>query len=699
MDNLKYKTTRKYNFHTKTSVEYLNIECAFDIETTSTYTKDNKKFAFMYLWGFGMGENGEFLKYGRTWEEFKELLNVVANDLNITINRRLVIYVHNLGYEFQFMRKLFNWDSVFSVDDRKPIKAITTGGFEFRDSYILSGFSLDTLAKNLVKHDNKKLIGDLDYSLIRNSKTLITDDELNYMENDVTIILNYINEQIEQYGNITKIPLTNTGRVREYVKHNCYYNKGKSKYKSSKGKQRNYRYLMENLTLEPDEYLKLKRSFMGGFTHSNPINTDRLLNDAYSIDFTSSYPSVMIAEQFPMGKGFTPTKEEIFKNGYEYYLNNFCCLINISVENLKNDFHHDSYLSESKCTIQGDKLINNGMVYSAEYLNIYFTDVDYFIFKRCYSWDRIEIHDLICYPKGYLPKPIIESILTLYQDKTTLKGVQGKEVEYLLSKGMLNSIYGMTVTDIVKDEIIYDDDWGVNPVSIDDEIEKYNNKKSRFLFYAWGVWVTAYARRNLWLGILNFKEDYIYSDTDSIKFFNYSKHEDFIRGYNDMVIKKQLKTLNYYGFNPELLNPKTVKGTEKPLGVWDYEGFYSRFKTLGAKRYLFEENEQLYLTVAGLSKMNGINYMIEQCNGDNTKVFEMFTDDLKIPKENTGKNTHTYIDTEITENITDYQGNVEVVTSLSGVHLEQAEYSLSISDYFIKFYKMLQSGYTLKGDK
>ena len=192
MDNLKYTTTRKYNYHTKTSIEYLNIECAFDIETTSTYTKDNKKFAFMYLWGFGMGENGEYLKYGRTWNEFKDLLNLVANELNISINRRLVIYVHNLGYEFQFMRKLFEWESVFSVDDRKPIKAITKGGFEFRDSYILSGFNLDTLAKNLVKHTNNKLVGNLDYSLIRNSKTLITDEEFKYMENDVTIILNYI---------------------------------------------------------------------------------------------------------------------------------------------------------------------------------------------------------------------------------------------------------------------------------------------------------------------------------------------------------------------------------------------------------------------------------------------------------------------------------------------------------------------------
>ena len=699
MENLIYTTTKKYNFHTKNSVEYLNLECAFDIETTSTYTKKGKKFSFMYLWGFGLGEYGDFLTYGRTWGEFKEMLEEVSNELNIHINRRLVIYVHNLGYEFQFMRKLFEWDTVFSIDERKPIKALTAGGFEFRDSYILSGYNLESLASNLVNHKNKKMVGDLDYKLIRHHKTEITDEELKYMENDVTIILNYINEQLEQYGNITKIPLTNTGRVREYVKHKCYYTEGKSKYKSSKSKQNNYRFIMDNLTLQPNEYVKLKRTFMGGFTHSNPIHTDKVLKDVNSIDFTSSYPSVMIAEQFPMGTGFSPTKEDILKNGYDYYINNFCCMLNVSVQNLKNIFIYDSYLSESKCKIEGEKLITNGRVFSAQYLNTYMTDVDYSIFKRCYSWERIEIHDLICYPKGYLPKPIIESILALYQDKTTLKGVKGKEVEYLLSKGMLNSIYGMTVTDIVKDEITYEDEWGQEQVSIEEEIERYNSKKSRFLFYPWGVWVTAYARRNLWLGILAIKEDYIYSDTDSIKFFNYSKHEDFIEGYNKLVINKQLKTLDYYNINPELLSPKTVKGTSKPLGVWDFEGLYSRFKTLGAKRYLVEEDNKLYLTVAGLSKMNGINYMIKQCNNDFTKVFEMFTDELTIPEENTGKNTHTYIDDEITETIKDYNGIEEVITSLSGIHLEEAKYSLSISDYFVKFYTMLQNGYTLKGDK
>lgn len=694
--NLDYKTYRKYNYHTKSSVEYLNLESGFDIETTSTYV-DNDKFAFMYLWGFGIGENADFFVYGRTWEEFQELIKFLSNELNLSPTRRLVVYVHNLGYEFQFMRKYFEWLEVFAVDERKPIKATIKQGIEFRDSYILSGYSLENTAKNLHSHTVRKLVGDLDYKKIRNSKTTITEQELKYLENDIIIILYYINEQLKMYEKITKIPMTNTGRVREYVKNNCYYEKGKSGYKSSKSKSRNYRYIMENLTLTDDEYSKLKWCFMGGFTHSNAYYTNKIINDVHSVDFTSSYPSVMIAEKYPMGTGFQPTKDELLKNGYEYYLKKFCCMIGIGFRNLKNKFLNDSYLSDSKCKIRGDKLINNGRVFSAEYLTTFITDVDFWVIKNCYEWEHMEIFDLTCYPTNYLPKPIIESVLQLYQDKTVLKGVQGKEVEYLLSKGMLNSIYGMTVTDIIRDNILYNGDWEIEEVDKIEEIEKYNKKKSRFLFYPWGVWVTAYARRNLWTGIFAMGEDYIYSDTDSIKFKNYEKHKPYLEQYNKMTEQKLIQALKYHKLNPDLLYPKTQDGKTKLIGVWDYEGLYSRFKTLGAKRYLVEENNELTTTVAGLSKKNGIKYMLKKANNDNTKVFEMFDDSLKIPKEETGKNTHTYIDTEKEYTITDYQGNTETVKSLSGIHLEETEFNLSISDFYIKFYMMLQQGQVWKG--
>lgn len=272
------------------------------------------------------------------------------------------------------------------------------------------------------------------------------------------------------------------------------------------------------------------------------------------------------------------------------------------------------------------------------------------------------------------------------------------EVEYLNSKGMLNSVYGMCVTDIVRDEVTYLDDWGKQSANIDEQIEQYNNSYNRFLYYPWGVWVTAYARRNLWLGIINIGNDYIYSDTDSIKMLNYEQHKPFVLWYDKVVTDKLEKMCDYYHINKSKLKPKTIKGKEKMIGVWDYEGTYTHFKTLGAKRYLVEESDgSLHLTVAGLGKKCGMEYMKEHCNNDNMKVFEMFNDDLYIPADRTGKMTHCYVDSEFEFDVLDYQGHNSHIIAKSGVHLENCEFTLSISKQYGKFIEMLIGGFLYRG--
>lgn len=680
---------------TNKKVSYLNIPCALDIETTSMII-NGEKFAFSYIWQFGIGINNVF--YGRTWGELLDFFSDIQEWLGLNENKRLVIYVHNLGYEFQFMRKYFNWVNIFAVDERKPVKALCDLGIEFRDSYILSGYSLANTAKNLTKHKIEKMVGDLDYSLIRNTKTPLTDVELKYCENDILVILAYIDEQLDQYKDITKIPLTNTGRVRSYVRNACYYTDTNHK-KSNKGKYTRYRKIMGDLTLDRDTYLQLKTAFMGGFTHSNPLYTGVTLKDVGSIDLTSSYPSVMCAEYYPMSrpKLLQPKSYAELKD----LMNNYCLVIDVKYIGLKNTLGYESYISESKCrNLQGAN-INNGRIWEADELEITLTDVDLNIIEKVYSWDKIAFKNVRGFRKAYLPKSIIESILNLYQDKTTLKGVQGKEVEYLLSKGMLNSVYGMCVTDIVKDNAIYNDEinWGFEKVNIDEEIEKYNGSKNRFLYYAWGIWVTAYARRNLWTGILAVGKDYIYSDTDSIKALNYDKHTPYVDAYNKNVIRKLSVMCDELGFDKSLLTPKTVKGIEKPLGVWEFEGNYNQFKTLGAKRYLVQEGDEFTLTVAGLSKRNGMDYMKEVCTNDADEIFNMFNDDLYIPSDKTGKMTHTYIDVEQANEVTDYLGVTNYEHALTGVHLGACDFTLSISKQYLNFLAQLKDGYIYTGLK
>lgn len=679
---------------TNKKVTYLNIESAFDIETTS-YINNGEKSAFMYIWMFGMGLGKEIF-YGRTWEEFLDLCERLQHYFGLNENRRLVIYIHNLGYEFQFMCKYFNWENVFAINERKPIKALCSYGIEFRDSYILSGYSLANTAKNLTTHKVRKMEGDLDYSLIRHQSTQLTEKELGYCSNDIEIILAYINEQIAQYEDITKIPLTNTGRVRKYVKDACYYTSSNHR-KSNRGKYQRYRQIMTDLTLDKATYIQLKRAFMGGFTHSNPNHTGKTLENVSSIDLTSSYPTVMLADKFPMSraKELKITKVEELKKAMSLY----CLVFDLKLEGLRNTLKYESYISESKCFKMVKPVINNGRVYDAEMIQTTITDVDFNIIEKVYEWDKISIANVRGFVKAYLPKSIIESILNLYHDKTTLKGVEGKEVEYLLSKGMLNSVYGMCVTDVVKDEHVFNETWGIERVDVDEKIDEYNKSKNRFLFYPWGIWVTAYARRNLWTAILNIGDDYIYSDTDSIKMLNFDKHKEYVEKYNKHIGKKLADMMEHYKLNVELLSPKTIQGKAKPLGIWEFEGNYSHFKTLGAKRYLVKENGEFHLTVAGLSKKNGINHMVNICGGDTEQVFNIFNDDLYIPANKTGKMTHTYIDTEKEMFVVDYDGVQERVLTLSGIHLEPCDFTLSISEQYNQFLRAISSGYIFTGMK
>lgn len=679
---------------TNKKVTYLNIESAFDIETTS-YINNGEKSAFMYIWMFGLGLGKEIF-YGRTWEEFLDLCERLQNYFGLNENRRLVIYVHNLGYEFQFMCNYFKWENVFAINERKPIKALCSYGIEFRDSYILSGYSLANTAKNLTTHKVRKLEGDLDYSLIRHQSTQLTEKEMGYCSNDIEIILAYINEQIVQYEDITKIPLTNTGRVRKYVKDACYYTSSNHR-KSNRGKYQRYRQIMSDLTLDKATYIQLKRAFMGGFTHSNPNHTNKTLENVSSIDLTSSYPTVMLADKFPMSraKELNITTVEELKKAMSLY----CLVFDLKLEGLRNTLKYESYISESKCFKMVKPVINNGRVYDAEMIQTTITDVDFNIIEKVYEWDKISIANVRGFVKAYLPKSIIESILNLYQDKTTLKGVEGKEVEYLLSKGMLNSVYGMCVTDVVKDEHVFNETWGIERVDVDEKIDEYNKSKNRFLFYPWGIWVTAYARRNLWTAILNIGDDYIYSDTDSIKMLNFDKHKEYVEKYNKHIGKKLADMMEHYKLNVELLAPKTIQGKAKPLGIWEFEGNYSHFKTLGAKRYLVKENGEFHLTVAGLSKKNGINHMVNICGGDTEQVFNIFNDNLYIPADKTGKMTHTYIDTEKEMFVVDYDGVEERVLTLSGIHLEPCDFTLSISEQYNQFLRAISNGYIFTGMK
>lgn len=671
---------------TNKQIEYFNIPCSFDIETTSFFRStgnEGEKVAIMYEWTFGI--NG-YVVIGRTWNEFIDILNIIIERLNLWKNRRLIIYVHNLSFEFQFMRKWLEWENVFSIDTRKPVYALTNNGIEFRCSYLLSGYSLTKLSDQLLKYPIKKMDGDLNYKLLRHSKTILTDKELKYCENDVRVVMAYIQERIEDDGNITKIPLTKTGYVRNYVRNNCMY---EGSHKKNAKKYILYRRLMDSMIITPEEYKQLKRAFQGGFTHASAWKSGKLIKNVRSFDFTSSYPAVMVSEKFPMSSAQLIT----IKSTEEFYQNLrlYCCLFDVELFGIESITMIEHPLSLSRCSKVITPIIDNGRIVSAEHLLTTWTEQDFLIMRKFYKWKSIKIGNFRRYKRGYLPTDFIISLLKLYQDKTTLKDVSGKELEYLKSKEMINACYGMCVTDICRDDIIYNgEEWEQNHPDIDKSIAKYNKSKRRFLFYPWGVWVTAYARKNLFTGILEFGNDYVYSDTDSIKGVNSENHIKYISDYNNRIISKLNLAMEFHGLDKNIYKPKTIKGKTKILGVWDDEGIYTKFKTLGAKRYMTEKEGDISLTVSGLNKNIVIPYLKEKYI-THEEMFNAFSESLYIPPSYTGKNTHTYIDYEMEGELIDYNGIKNHYYEKSSVHLIAADYSLSLSNAYLDYLQGIQT--------
>ena len=701
----------------KEKVYYANTPVSFDIETSSTYIEEDKKkkkFAFMYVWMLDIDDKTII---GRTWKEFQYVMNRISQHfglsgvLTLGMQKRMIVYVHSLAYEFQFIRKLFKFTKVFSLKKRKPLYAVTDTGIEFRCSYRLTGYKLEKIGEQM----GIEKLPDFNYRLIRHSRTPLTPREIMYCIHDVKIVSELIRRKsAEEKNGLATIPLTKTGYVRRYVRE-----------KTLKGTNRCfYIEAIKNMTLSPQEYLIAKDAFAGGFTHAGFRTAGKKVYDVKSFDFSSSYPTVLIAEKYPMAKGKRiegMTRQEFL----DHIHNHDCCVFTIELTDVQQIFPIESYISESRCsTLEGELaghdekgrpiwkpkslIINNGRVYRAKRIVTTITSVDYEIIEKVYDFNLERFGNFYIYESQYLPTEFVKCILEFYNIKTQLKDIQGKETEYMNGKENLNALFGMCVTDIVREIIPYEDDWVDIPKKTEQElmewierqINRENTKVTRFLFYLWGVFCTAYARRNLWTGIFECKTDYLYSDTDSVKITNAEDHQEYFDNYNKWITKRLEAALDYHNLPHEWLRPMNKKGVEKPLGIWDFDGEYKEFKAIRAKAYAYiskkpdKEGKTFHITIAGLSKKEGAEYLQERADKSGLSPIDLFTEDMKIPADRTGKLTHSYIDEPRSAMIEDYKGNRCGVFEYSSVHLEPCEFHLSLAQAYINFLK----GYTEQYD-
>lgn len=648
--------------------KYDNNIYTFDIESTSYIVLDDIvypgtkyndldeadkerciKKSLMYVWQFGIND---IVYYGRTWDELKSFLTLLNKDIPET----KYLFIHNQAFEFQFMKSVFKFEEVMARKSHKVMTSFLPDyNFIVKCSYFMSNSSLENLPK-VFNLPVKKLVGDLDYSLVRTPVTPLTDEELGYCENDILVLYHYIVRELETYETVKNIPTTSTGKVRRELQDLTRTN---FKYK---------RLVNKAINTNPHIYNMLMDAFAGGYTHSNYIYTDEILDNIDSYDETSAYPYVLVAYPFPSSE-FRPCK---FRRRED--LNpDLCYLLRVRFKHIRSKYYN-SFLSMSKCkNIKGGRY-DNGRIIEAEELETVITDVDFYFLLDAY---KLEYEILECYwaTKRLLPKTFINFVLDKYVAKTKLKNVEGKEVEYSKEKNKFNALYGMSVTNTIRDEVKYDSElglWEEVPLTNDEIEEKLlKEKKKSFLSFAWGVWVTAYARDNLLRRVLELDDYTVYCDTDSIKLLPGYDKEVFDK-YNESVVQRLREVSDTLKIDFNRFSPDDIKGVSHTLGVFESETdkdrvhTYDRFITQGAKKYAVQIDDKIKITVAGVPKKAA----------KSLKSLEDFRDNYVFEFKDTNKLLIVYIEDMEKQKVKDYLGIEYEATDKTGCCLLPTTYVL-----------------------
>jgi len=661
-EDFPYFRIKKSNPLIQPTKRYIEHLMTFDIETSTIEKTDGSFEGFMYHWQVCIDG---YVCFGRTWKDFLTFLRKMNRALkNFDENHKLVCYIHNFSYEFQFLYSWIKLENVFAIDKRKPLKAISKEfNIEFRCSYLLSNMNLKKFIENTPNAHYFKGSGDLDYHKILTPQTNLTMSELGYCFNDVMGLYEAVIHLLKE-DTLTTIPLTSTG----YVRRECRINMRKNK--------KNRKQFIE-LRLDDKLYQLCKDSFRGGNTASNRYKTNFINYDVSSYDMSSAYPYAMISGLYPI----TPFQEETITSldMLDDYNNRYCTLAYYSFENVKlKKGVPFPYIPYSKCiefiapsydtNFKGKECCYNGRVLEADFIKIAMTNYDYQIFINQYEYDQenVRVEDFYYSHKGFLPQELIDTVIEFFTLKSQLKGIEQKEYEYMKSKNKLNSLYGMIVTDIIRQENLFNDQWEKGENST---LDDYYSKRNNFLTYQWGLFVTAICRSNLQKAIDKIGLDCVYIDTDSVKYV----------GNHDEVFEQINQEMIAWCSDNDIINSVKVGNQKYFLGLYDREKGYDEFVTLGAKKYAFKQNNKIGITVAGLNKISGAKELKEKGGLSKFKIGTEFI--------NSGRKTVYYNDDK--KHFITVQGCK--IENASNIALVDTTYTLGMTDVMLSILYGLES--------
>lgn len=575
----------------RSKYSYVDVTATLDIETTAT--KDD---GFLYTVQMNIGGQNVLLRYIEDW---LDLMDEIVLRLDVSPTHRLVLYVHNLGFEHFFLTQIMNNDWCLAerlfTKPHKPLYIRYENGIELRDSLKLFQKSLAGATKGL---PHEKLQGDLDYSVYRTPDTPLTQKEIDYCVNDVQGLYEAIERLKRDHGyNQATIPLTNTAMVIQEI--NSYIRKDGDTIKA-----------MRELSLTRDQLELAYRCMAGGDTHGTRWRAGIVYENCNSHDEKSAHPSQMILRDFP--DGVPISMEDVEEEELEALIDihhGWIAELFIVNPHIRPECP-DPTISVSKCAaIEKKGGVDNGRLLSADAILVYMDSNDWQRFKDAYTYEYAEAKRVVAFHLRPLPQTFRDAIM----DKFKIKESYDDCPERVFAKICINTIFGACAQKTVRDEytLSIDDIINIDSSSWEDRIKEMDDnavlksQKTKFPFL-WGLWTASLSRLTLWELIKAAGwEKIIYWDTDSVKYIGDPSPE--INQYNDKikalckergaVVKNQKGETVYIG----------QAENEHPMVKYGYK----RFTFLHAKCYAAEawnkkkERYEIETTIAGVGKEQG----------------------------------------------------------------------------------------------
>lgn len=616
----------------------LSVPVIIDTETSKHIEYDDKGnvvscYGWVYLYGL---EFAGAYSEGRTPTQLIEDLETIRDNFGCTEDgTHLVCVIHNLAYDIQYLKDFLinRYGGEYDLLAIAPHKFITfrINAFEFRCSYKLSNRKLAKWAADLgVTH--QKQVGEIDYTEKHYQDEVLPENQHHYMYYDVMTLKDCYNEQMRLFGDtLLTVPLTSTGYVRRDVR---------KRFRKELGSVERFR----KTRLTATQYVLCRREFAGGLTHGNRNFANELV-DVEEIkkqehyknvtgirhrDFTSHYPTQQRARLwgFPKsrfmlyydkrGKDRKLTITDLLK-----YAQKYCLLVEIAIHNLRVKPGVTLPYAQAYKFIEGKiqsgwvrPIEDNGRLLTMPGTSIVvLNEIDLTILVDQYYFDYevLRVHSAV---RGAIPDYLKETIDYYFSEKTRLKKIK-KELEktgsdperlreaerdLLISKQLLNSVYGCTAQQSVRTSYFMDTNgnWSeevLTPELIEKKLNDYYNNYNSCMPYQLGCYTTSLARYQLWYVVAKVigYDHFLYADTDSAFYLSTPEIEERIEEYNQTHRKAAEKNGAFI----------EIDGHKEYYDYFDDENEdIKQFKFLHAKAYAYVTDERgLKITVAGVPDM------------------------------------------------------------------------------------------------